>query len=185
MCKLILSFFILIFSTTAFAQKVKNVCGEYTFYAPENVSLSEAKRIALERAKLQALADEFGTVISQVNTSVVKDDNGKADSHFFSLSGTEVKGEWIEDKGEPKYTYDTDKENGTLVVTCSICGKAREIISAQIEFMAKVLRNGVEAQNESEIFRSGDDMFISISYRWFYRRISDRRNTYCLLFASL
>lgn len=52
MCKLILSFFILIFSTTAFAQKVKNVCGEYTFYAPENVSLSEAKRIALERAKL-------------------------------------------------------------------------------------------------------------------------------------
>lgn len=161
MCKLILSFFILIFSTTAFAQKVKNVCGEYTFYAPENVSLSEAKRIALERAKLQALADEFGTVISQVNTSVVKDGNGKADSHFFSLSGTEVKGEWIEDKGEPKYTYDTDKENGTLVVTCSICGKAREIISAQIEFMAKVLRNGIEAQNESEIFRSGDDMFLS------------------------
>ena len=141
MHKFIFIFFIFILSTTAFAQKVKNVCGEYTFYAPENVSLSEAKRIALERAKLQALADEFGTVISQVNTSVVKDDNGKADSHFFSLSGTEVKGEWIEDKGEPKYTYDTDKENGTLVVTCSICGKAREIISAQIEFMAKVLRN--------------------------------------------
>lgn len=66
--------------------KSKNVCGEYTFYAPENVSLSEAKRIALERAKLQALADEFGTVISQVNTSVVKDDNGKADSHFFHLA---------------------------------------------------------------------------------------------------
>lgn len=187
MCKLILSFFILIFSTTAFAQKVKNVCGEYTFYAPENVSLSEAKRIALERAKLQALADEFGTVISQVNTSVVKDDNGKADSHFFSLSGTEVKGEWIEDKGEPKYTYDTDKENGTLVVTCSICGKAREIISAQIEFMAKVLRNGVEVQNESEIFRSGDDMFLSFQSPTdgFYCRISDRRNPYCLLSASL
>ena len=185
MHKFIFIFFIFILSTTAFAQKVKNVCGEYTFYAPENVSLSEAKRIALERAKLQALADEFGTVISQVNTSVVKDDNGKADSHFFSLSGTEVKGEWIEDKGEPKYTYDTDKENGTLVVTCSICGKAREIISAQIEFMAKVLRNGVEVQNESEIFRSGDDMFLSISYRRFYCRVSDRRNPYCLLSASL
>ena len=27
--------------------------------------------------------------------------------------------------------------------------------------MAKVLRNGIEAQNESEIFRSGDDMFLS------------------------
>ena len=57
MCKLILSFFILIFSTTVFAQKVKNVCGEYTFYAPENVSLSEAKRIALERAKLNTTSN--------------------------------------------------------------------------------------------------------------------------------
>ena len=104
MCKLILSFLILIFSTTVFAQKVKNVCGEYTFYAPENVSLSEAKRIALERAKLQALADEFGTVISQVNTSVVKDDNGKADSHFFSLSGTEVQNTFRSYEGqEPSF----------------------------------------------------------------------------------
>lgn len=160
MHKFIFIFFILILPATAFAQKVKNVCGEYTFYAPENISLAEAKRIALERAKLQALADEFGTVISQVSTSVVKDENGKADSRFFSLSGTEVKGEWMEDKGEPQYTYDTDKENGTLVVTCSICGKAREIISAQTEFMAKVLRNGTEEKNESELFRSGDDMFL-------------------------
>lgn len=69
-------------------------------------------------------------VISQVNTSVVKDDNGKADSHFFSLSGTEVKGEWIEDKGEPKYTYDTDKENRTLVSPALFVVNAREIISA-------------------------------------------------------
>lgn len=160
MRKFIFILFISALSTTTFAQKVKNVCGEYTYYAPENVSLNEAKRIALERAKLQALADEFGTVISQVNASVVKDENGKADSHFFSLSGTEVKGEWIEDKGEPKYTYDTDKENGTMVVTCSICGKAREIVSARTEFMAKVLRNGTEPKNESELFHSGDDMFL-------------------------
>lgn len=147
-------------SATAFAQKVKSVCGTYTYYAPENISLSEAKRIALERAKLQALADEFGTVISQLNTSVTKDENGKADSRFFSLSGTEVKGEWIEDKGEPEYTFDTDKETGTLVVSCSVCGKAREIVSARTEFIAKVLRNGTDAQNESETFRSGDDMFM-------------------------
>lgn len=161
MRKLIISLFILTLSATAFAQKVKKVCGEYTFYVPENISVSEARRIALERAKLQALADEFGTIVSQVNTSVVKDDDGKADSQFFSLSGTEVKGEWIEDTDEPEYKHNIDQETGTMVITCSICGKAREIVSARTEFKAQVLRNGVEARNESETFRSGDDMFLS------------------------
>ena len=84
------------FPLMAFAQKTKKVCGEYIYYAPSTQSLEDAKYTALERAKLQALADEFGTVITQSNSTVMTMENGKTDSRFFSLSGSEVKGEWIE-----------------------------------------------------------------------------------------
>lgn len=156
-------FFILslsMYASTVFSQKIKNVCGEYTFYVPENVSLNEAKQTALEQAKLQAVASEFGTIVSQISTGMDKEENGKTDSRFFSLSSMEVKGEWLENKGEPKYTYATDKENGNMIVTCSICGKAREVTTAKTEFIAKILRNGVEAKYESDVFRSGDDMYL-------------------------
>lgn len=151
---------LLLATLPAAAQKIQKVCGEYTYYVPENVSRSAAMRTALERAKIQALADKFGTIVSQTNTSIVKDNNGQADSRFFSLGSTEVKGEWIADEGEPEYTFDINKDDGTLIVTCRVCGKAREIVSAQTEFVAKVLRNGTEEKFESDTFNNGDDMFL-------------------------
>ena len=47
------------------AQRVKSIKGEYTYHVPENVTLDIAKQTALQRAKIQALADEFGTIVMQ------------------------------------------------------------------------------------------------------------------------
>ena len=47
------------------AQKVRNVCGEFTYYAEQNQSPDEAKRNALEYARINAIQKEFGTVITQ------------------------------------------------------------------------------------------------------------------------
>lgn len=140
------------------AQKMKRVDAEYIYHAPENVSLEEAKRIALERAKLQAIADAFGTVVSQSNFTTVANRNGKSDVDFFSLGGSEVKGEWIETIGEPEYSI--SYERNMLVVKVSVKGKAREMVSAQIDIVAKVLRNGTEDKFESDEFRSGDDLYL-------------------------
>ncbi|MBD5330146.1 MAG: DUF4384 domain-containing protein [Bacteroides sp.] len=122
------------------------------------MSVEEAKRNALERAKIQAIADEFGTVVSQSTSTVMTNQNGKTDSHFFATGGSEVKGEWIETIGEPK--YDLKFEDHFLVVTCSIKGKAREITQAKIEFIAKPLRNGTTLKYESTEFRNGDDLYL-------------------------
>ena len=54
---------LLLATLPAAAQKIQKVCGEYTYYVPENVSRSAAMRTALERAKIQALADKFGTIV--------------------------------------------------------------------------------------------------------------------------
>lgn len=47
-----------------FAQRVQKVTGNYTYYAPENVTVEEAKRTALDRAKQSAIADAFGTLVT-------------------------------------------------------------------------------------------------------------------------
>lgn len=64
-------------SQPIFSQKMKTVEGEYTYHAPENVTLEEAKRTTLDRAKIQAIADAFGTIVSQNNATSVHNHNGK------------------------------------------------------------------------------------------------------------
>ncbi|MDE7089686.1 MAG: DUF4384 domain-containing protein, partial [Prevotella sp.] len=87
----------------SFAQKVQKVTATYTYYAPENVTLEEAKRTALDRAKIQAIANTFGTLITQNNSTVTTNLNGESDSRFYSLGRSEVKGEWVETTKEPIY----------------------------------------------------------------------------------
>lgn len=148
-----------IFSIYSFSQKIKTVSGEYTYYVPENIDLEKAKQIALERVKIQLIADEFGTIVSQNNSTTVKNRNGKSDIDFISIGGSEVKGEWIETIGEPNFK--PSFENGQLIINVHIKGKIREIVSANIDFKALVLRNGTEDKYEDDTFKSGDDLFLS------------------------
>lgn len=151
--------FIIVFIQTVNAQHIKSVHGEYTYYVPENITLDIAKQTALQRAKVQALENEFGTVIMQNNLSHIENINGKSDIDFLTMGSSEVKGEWIENTEEP--TFDITYVNNQLVVKCFIKGKAREILTAKPEFVAKVLRNGTTSIFESDSFKSGDDLFLS------------------------
>ena len=90
-------------AAVSFAQKVQKVTATYTYYAPENVTLEEAKHTALDRAKISAIADAFGTLVTQNNSTVITNQNGESDNRFFSLGGSEVKGEWVETIKEPVY----------------------------------------------------------------------------------
>lgn len=165
------------------AQQTKKVGGEYTYHPPENVTLEEAKRTALERLKTQLIAEEFGTVVAQANTTFVENTDGKSSIDFQSLAASEVKGEWIETIGEPK--YDISYEQGMLVVKVEVEGRIREILAAKAEFMAKILRNGTEDRFESSEFKDGDELYLSFSsptdgYVSVYL-IDTERDAYCLL----
>jgi hypothetical protein len=137
---------------------VQKVCGEATYYAQGNQTPNEAKRAALEAAKLQALADEFGTIISQSITQNTSVDNGRENNFFSQLSATEVKGEWLEDIDEPEYEVSYQQE--MLVVKCRVCGRARALSNEAVDFTATVLRNGTEAKFADVSFRNGDDFFL-------------------------
>lgn len=155
----ILFFLIFLVTLQTNAQSIKKVHGEYTYHAPENVTPEQAKQTALQRAKIQALADEYGTVVSQNNATRVENNNGRSDVDMISLGGSEVKGEWIETIGEPKFEL-IGYEQGAMVWKCTVTGKAREIIADKPIFDAHLLRNGTEGKFESDVFRSGDDLYL-------------------------
>jgi hypothetical protein len=150
--------FLLMPLLSTFAQKIERVHGEYAYQVPDNISLEEGKRTALERAKIQALVDAFGTLVSQSNSTIVKNEEGKSSVDFLSIGGSDVKGEWIETLGEPK--FDIFYENNALIIKATIDGKAREIKNASIDFEAKLLRNGTDLKFESDEFRNGDDLYL-------------------------
>lgn len=170
-------------ASTGYAQKTKKVHGEYIYHAPENVSIEQARQTALSRAQIQALGDEFGTVVAQHNATLMNNTNGSTHTDFTSLSSSDVKGEWLETIGEPK--YEISYEQGMLVVKCSVTGKARAIVAKQNNYVAKILCNGIEDRNEGENFKSGDDLYLAYQsatkgYLAVYL-IDDNKNAYCLL----
>jgi len=180
--KLILFLLLTLFSINLYPQKTVKVCGEYTYRAPENITPEQAKQIALERAKLQALADQFGTTVTQQNTTLVKNENEKSDISFLSLGGSEVKGEWLEDiKIEYGKLY---YEQGMQIVKVSVCGKAREITGAGIDFSAKVLNN-TDSKYETDNFHNDEDLYLCFrspvnGYLAVYL-IDDSETAFCLL----
>ncbi len=145
-----ISIVLLLLSLAVAAQRTVNISGEYTYIAPNNVSPDQAKATAIEKAKIEALAAEFGTVVSQTNTSTTKNANGNSETSFSSVGGTEVKGEWLADTKEPE--VNVAFENNTFVVTAKVWGKAREIKQSNIELFIRTLCNDIE----SERFKHND-----------------------------
>lgn len=140
------------------AQKPKKVFAEYTYYAPETMSVSEARRVALEQAKIKAIADEFGTYVSQSNSMISSETNGTSSEHFSSISGSDVKGDWLETIGEPELKVSFD--NRMVVVTCKVEGYAIEKKNTFVDYTVKILRHAPNLSYESSEFNSHDDMYV-------------------------
>ena len=149
-----LLFFSLLSFTSLFAQKVVVVEGSYLYIVPETVSLREAKEKALYSAQVQAMADEFGTVISRRSLYV---SDSQQDNFYVEGDGT-VKGEWIETIGTP--VYECGFHNDELYVRCTVKGKARELKVAKVELEMDILRNGFAPEMSSTDFKSGDKIYL-------------------------
>ena len=129
MKRLVFSIILLTLAFVGNAQKAVSVSGECQYQVPETVSIADAKKIAVDRARDDAMAKEFGTVVSQTNTSTTKVVDGKVETDFTSIGGTESKGIWIEDTKEPEINIYC--ENGEITVEAKVWGKAREIKNSE------------------------------------------------------
>ena len=96
--------------------KVKEVKGTYQYYVPRHIARDQAEQIALERAMIEAIAREFGTVLS-LNTQMDMRSSKKGESvDFYSTASSLVKGEWVETIGVPKFGLVIDGDDLVVAV---------------------------------------------------------------------
>lgn len=165
------------------SQEIRKVCGEYKYYVQNNETLDLAQKKAIDRAKIQALAKEFGEKISHNQMLVSKEIGTDYSDVYYESAMTNVNGEWLRDVGEPQITKSV--ENGLLVINVSICGEAREVFSSEIVFSSALLRNGVERKFESAEYKDGDQLYALFQsptdgYLAIYL-VDEKQTAYCLL----
>lgn len=140
----------------ALAQKITTIEGKYNYVMPNDESFIVARNKAIDQARINGLAKEFGTIVS--SSSYYHVDNSQ--SSFMQFGMNDVKGEWIEDVSEPEVTHSIDPTTQHVVISARVKFKAREVHNESVNVEAKVLRNGTLLRNEDSNFMSGDDMFI-------------------------
>lgn len=156
---LLLGIVLMTVPTTISASDIVSVKGEATYYDDGTHSKVDCMRLALEQARIDALAKKFGTIVSQDILQADRISGNREHNDFLSLSSTEVRGEWVADDGEPEYKFERDKEEN-LIVTCIIRGKAKAIDNEAAQFLSQVLRNGTDTRNADINFKDGDAMFL-------------------------
>ncbi len=139
------------------AQDVKTVDADYTYFAPETMPLIVAKRIALERAQLQAIADVFKTTLNQTNFTFVDTQSNTSETTFKSYSTSNICGEWIETTREPK--YDITFNDNMQIVKVSLSGKIREIPKSRAQ-LELTLCNNVRNPYHTTTFHNGESVFL-------------------------
>lgn len=182
MKRLVLVLFVF-WSLVVFSQTTKRVIAEYKYYAPETLSLEQAKQIALQRAQIQAIADEFGTTVSQTNYTNIRNSENESTVDFQSIGLSDLRGEWIETLQEP--TYVISYSDGMQCVQVKVKGIIRRIDEDYARICTRILRNSPDIRFESSEFKNGDDLFLYFSspvngYLSVYL-IDNKDNAFCLL----
>lgn len=158
-----------LFATNIQAQRLATVCGEYCYQVPGEISLNRAKQIAIDKARNTAIANEFGQVVTQSTNTTIHSLGTQSSIQSDSYASTESKAIWLSDTKEPEVSI--AYENGVMVITASVCGKAREIKTAEAELKMQVTCNGIESErfkNKEKVairFKSPVNGYASIFFR--------------------
>ena len=182
--RVVLVLMLTLFPLALTAQKTEYVCGEYAYPASDDKTPRQAMQEATERAKIDAIGKMFGITVSEQTFLDKHDENGNLNTTFRSFGGTEVKGEWIKDSIKTEYPPYYNETLKLWMYKVSVCGLAREVTSAGIDFTAKILNNA-ESKHETTDFHNGEDLFLYFrspvnGYLAVYL-IDDSQTAYCLL----
>ena len=161
--------FCFLFALTSQAQRIATVCGEYRYTVPGEIPLNRAKQIAIDKARNEAIANEFGQVVSQSTNTTIHSSGTQSSVQSDSYASTESKAIWLSDTKEPEVSI--AYENDVMVITASVCGKARELKTAEVELGMLVVSNGIETErfkNNEKVaihFKSPVNGYVSIFFR--------------------
>ena len=192
LCKCVLITAMLFFVVSLYGQRSGRnipgavvVCGEYIYEAPANVSLDQARRIAIEGAKTKALQDNFGTTMTLSVASSMRSSNNSEAEWFSMTNVSEANGEWLEDIGTPTFDVNLDRNGNILVKVSNVCGNARELLGTRVDVSAKILKKVPDVNFESNDFNDGDELYLAFrspvdGYLAVYL-LDESMTAYCLL----
>ena len=185
MRKSVFVFILSVLFPLTFLGQTRKVSGECIYYGDPNMSPKEAMAVAIENAKAQVIAREFGTLITQTILQEEGLTNGKENNFFMQLNASEVKGEWLEDTKEPEAKIIDTTHEGVLVIKAIVEGRAKAISHEASDFEVLTLRNGTEKRMADVNFKEGDKLYLYFKapadgYMAAYL-IDENQNTFCLL----
>lgn len=168
---------------TVYGGKTQRIKAEYTYHAPENVSVEQARQTAYKRAVIQGLADTFGQIFTQRNIIHTENKDGESSTDGFFLSESDVRGKWLRDISAPVYSKPIF-ENNQMIITAKVEFEGQEISGPDVDFEAKILNKGTDDSYESNSFKNGDDLYLSFrtprdGYLAVY--LVEGKQAYCLL----
>lgn len=140
--------------SSVWAADDKAVSGEYTYYGHEGMTMAEARNMALEYARNEALREAFGTLVSQDIVQSNEIVNDKEKMAFLSSTQSTVRGEWLGNTAEPK--FEESYEGGVPVVKCKVSGRARKLSNNAPELLANALSAPDKRAVNSEFMDSQD-----------------------------
>ncbi len=127
----------LMFAILASAADKTTVTGRYTYFLPSDESEKAGRAYAIEMARLQALAENFGTYLSStVTDSYSVSDKGER-MDFTSFSTSDIAGVWLKTMDEKT---EVSVEGNSIVIRAFVKGEARARDVSTAEFVATIGR---------------------------------------------
>lgn len=142
------------------AQQTKRSSGTAQVRVEDNMTKEEARRIAEEQAKIDAIVNAFGQYVEQETNVTVQEGR----SNFNIIGNVRVKGEWVRTLGEVTFNEETREEKGTfgtvqsLWMTCKIRGVVKEATpKANIQYRTL---NFPDFRSRATTFASGENFYL-------------------------
>ncbi len=170
-----------------FAGDIVRVSAVYKYVSSNpNETPKEAQNTAIKRAKQQALEDQFGSDVSSVSSTFVKNRQEgkevKSEVNVLSTGEIAVRGEWIETTKEQ--VLEKKFENGFWIIKVRVEGLARKNSAEKVDIQCKFIRD-VNDVESPVTFRDGNDIFLRFSSpvagSLCVYLVDEEQNAYCLL----
>jgi hypothetical protein len=146
-------------TATLFAQKEKEVKASYSMELPKNITMEQLEQRCIEQARLKAIGDAFGLVLSETTVDNSQESNAGFNNSFAVLTKTNVQGEWLHDKTEPQLNWEPSEK--TLKLTANVHGVIREFPKTGKAKIEIHLSNDSKMSNDITLFKDGQDLFAS------------------------
>jgi len=156
----------------ALAQETREAEGSYTMVLSRTATMEQTEALCTEQARLRAIGDAFGYVVSETSVGNVSDENVRVTDAFSVLTRTSVRGEWLRDKESPRteWTWDGRELSVRVVVKGIIRSNSREgrtevvfypCAAGELTVEQSSFRHG---QSLLARFRAASDGYLSVFY---------------------